>query len=181
MNKFLLGRLVIVGTLCSCMLLPAISVQAAPRGARLLVRSYFSVTNSDDGALDRDVEVFGTVNYNGSTVWSVASKNAIRASEKDKDRNAFLYTNTKGRYFNVIFNDSKTWNLVVTGFLNDYDKASKNDAMWNPFSMPRIVNLKQINAGFPMSKRSGLYTLPGDHDSESADLVMVINWAGDIN
>ena len=130
MNNFFLGRLVIVGTLCSCMLLPAISVQAAPRGARMLVRSYFSVTNSDDGALDRNVEVFGTVNYNGSTVWSV---------------------------------------------------ASKNDAMWNPFSMPQIVNLKQINERFPMSKRSGLYTLPGDRDIESADLVMVINWAGDIN
>ena len=183
MNKKRFSLLAAVGALLSGTLLSASSVQAAPskpRGARILVRSYFSVTNSDDGIGDRDVEAYGTVKYNGNTVWNVASKNAIRATEKDKDRRHFLYTDINGHYFNVIFDDSKTWNLVVSGFLNDYDKVSKDDAMWNPFGLPQLVNLEQINEGFPMSHRSGLFTLRGDHDSESADLIIVINWAGDI-
>ena len=176
MNSKRFKRLLMIGAIALGTVQATSSVQAIPppRGAHIFVRSYFNVTNSDDGVADRTVEVYGNVRFNGSTMWNVSSKNAIRATEHDKTH---IYT--RGRFYDVIFNDPKTWNMIVTGFLNDHDKLSKDDAMWNPLGLPLVVNIKDL---FPRNKTvvPRVFTLAGDHDSESADLVLEVGWNTDI-
>ena len=144
-----------------------------PRGMRLGVRYYFEITNSDDGVGDRDVEMYGAVRVNGRQIWSIAKNNAVRGYAKG-------VLNVTTVVYDVIYADSKTWNLVITGYLNDYDKASKDDAMWYTFSViPQIVNIKQAYEQAEASGQGLAYvTLPGDNDSESAQLVLLINRPG---
>ena len=149
---------------------PAVHAIPPPRGAHLYVRSHFDVTNSDDGVGDDTVEVYGNVKFNGSTMWNVPVKDAISITHNDE-----YHISTRGRFYDVIFNDPKTWNMIVTGFLNDHDKLSKDDAMWNPFGLPIVVNLKDL-----FQRKKTVFTLPGDHESESADLILEVNWNSDI-
>lgn len=148
---------------------------ADPRGVRLSVRSFFRVTNADDGFMDNDVEVYGVVNFNGRQVWRTARDNAFTA-RKVANVNAIQVTE---RTYDVIYNDSRTWRLIITGYLNDSDSGSKDDAMWNPSSMPRIVDIKRSIEQAGRGRR-GIVILPGDNNSESAELVLQITRESDI-
>ena len=75
--------------------------------------------------------------------------------------------------FDIIYNDPSTWKLRLKGFMSDYDKGSDDDAMWNPKRREIVIDLKSA------FDRSGIYrgikyTLPGDRDSENADLKLQI-------
>lgn len=147
----------------------------APRGVRLEVRSFFRVTNSDDGFKDNDVEVFGVVNFNGQRVWRTARDNAFTMRKFVND-NVIEVTN---RTYDVIYAQPSTHKLIVTGFLNDRDKSSKDDAMWNPLSLPLIVDMKGAIEKAAVGRRANI-VLAGDNNSESAELVVQITRESDI-
>ena len=161
-----------------------------PRGMKVRVRSFFTVTNSDDGFRDHTVEVYGQVSFSGQQVWRVTRDNARSIDNKPNPNYPDVMTtgpqnneiDTSSRTFDVIFDSSSTWNLIVTGYLNDRDKGvlNKDDAMWNPFKIPQVVNLKQMSEGFKKIGDASGRTIPGDHDSESADLRVVVSKVGDI-
>lgn len=145
-----------------------------PRGMRLRVRGYFDVTNSDDGFRDNDVEVFGIVNLNGQPIWKVARQNAVNATNKGRK----IYTSD--RTFDVIYDNPSTWNLIVSGYMNDRDSGSKDDAMWNSYSIPRVINLKKVSDRLTVIGDGEESTLLGDRDSESADLHLFFTRSSDI-
>ncbi len=146
---------------------------APRRGVRLTIYGFWSVSNAEDGFRDNNVEMFGAVNFNGQNVWRVSKQNAI--SSKDR-RNSI---NTASRTFDVIFDNPATWTLRVNGFLYDFDKGSDNEPMWNPRQQVRNVNIKRMNEQSEARRDARVY-LPGDRDSESADLVILISKSEDI-
>ncbi|PQV62683.1 hypothetical protein B1R32_12532 [Abditibacterium utsteinense] len=158
-----------------------------PRGMRVNIHSFFRINNSDDGFKDNDVEVYGAVNFKGLSVWRVARDHARTISNQPDPYGSGLDTtgpqrneiDTGRSSFDVIFDQPSTWTFIVTGYLFDRDKASSDDALWNPFKMPQVINLKDLSERFK-ARRGGSYTLPGDRNSESADLFIVIDKSEDI-
>lgn len=146
---------------------------ANPRGVRLTIYGFWSVTNSEDGFRDNNVEMYGSVRFNGQHVWQVAKQNAISSRNHRND------INTASRTFDVIFDDPATWTLRVNGFLYDYDKGSDDEPMWNPRQQIRSVNIKRMN-DLSKARRDARVYLKGDNDSESADLVVLISKSEDI-
>ena len=84
--------------------------------------------------------------------------------------------------FNVMFDDSKTARVFVSGFLSDRDKglANGDDAMWNPSKRTREINVRDIYESGGQGGRNGIYKWNGDRNSESADLTLVVSKVGDI-
>lgn len=166
------------------------SLCANPRGMRVRVRSFFTVTNSDDGVADNVVEVYGIVNFNGQQVWRVARDNARSIDNKPNPNSPDVATTgpqnneieTSSRTFDVVFGSSSTWNLIVTGYMNDRDKGvlNKDDGMWNPFNIPQVVNIKRMADKLKRRGQEQYFTLAGDRDSESADLTLVVSKISDI-
>lgn len=152
---------------------------ANPRGMRLLVRSYFYVTNSADGFHDNTVEAYGAVFFNGQRAWYINRDRAIDAVDDatDRDRRKRIYFSA--RTYDVYFNDPATWKLRVAGYLHDRDRGSKDDLMWRVNPLPRVIDIKdayeQQKAG-----RQAFTFIAGDHDSESADLRFVIAKSSDL-
>ena len=138
---------------------------ANPRGVRVRVLGIFEVTNSDDGFKDNDVEVYGSVKFNGQPVFGISKGKAFTTR---------VYSNLDAgeRSFDVIYNVPSTWKLNVDGFLFDYDKGSGNDAMWNPQNRTRTLNIKEMSQ---REARSNSYLWKGDRDSESADLKIIVS------
>ena len=158
------------------------SVQAAPlvthkaklsasscpvrRGLRVTVRGRFVITNADDGIQDNKVEAYGYLDFNGQRAWTVKNRKSAPSRGGYRD----IYTSE--RTFDVMDNDPATWKLRVTGYMNDYDKGSDDDAMWNPRRQTREYD---ISNAFKRAARTGgmeIYTWRGDRDSESADLII---------
>lgn len=137
------------------------------RGLRVTVRGRFVITNSEDGIQDNKVEAYGYLDFNGQRVWTVRNrKTAASRGAYSSD----IYTGE--RTFDVMDNDSATWKLRVAGYMNDYDKGSDDDAMWNPLRQTREYD---ITNAYKRAARTGgmeIYTWRGDHDSESADLII---------
>ena len=45
-----------------------------PRGIKLKVRAFFTITNSDDGFRDHEVETYGEVLFGSWQIWKIARK-----------------------------------------------------------------------------------------------------------
>lgn len=153
---------------------PSASPCANPRGVRVTIGSYFDVKDSSDGFSDNEVEVFGNVQFNGQPVWDVARKHAIDATS---GRGSLITLSQ--RTFEVIYNDSSTWNLSVTGYMNDRDRGSHDDTMWNPQKTIRLINIKRLSERY-QQRHDSIAILRGDQKSESADLVFRIVKSEDI-
>ena len=166
------------------------STCANPRGMKVRVRSFFTVTNSDDGVADNVVEVYGNVAFNSQRVWNVTRDNARSIDNKPNPNYPDVMTTgpqnneiqTSSRTFDVIFDSSTTWNLIVTGYMHDRDKGvlNKDDGMWNPFKMPQVVNIKRMADKLKRRGQEQYFTLAGDRDSENANLTLVVSKVGDI-
>lgn len=170
MNKTLLVPLLAIGLLVT----PQLSFKAAcdpprdpnarrPRGVRVSVSGYFAITDSSDGVRDNRVEAFGYLNLNGQRAWT---QNRKSAPSRGHD---IIFIKTLFDY-DVIFNDSSTWKLRITGYMKDYDKGSDDDAMWNSPLRTRTIDLKPFADSSAVYNRGSDYVVAGDHDSESADL-----------
>ena len=137
------------------------------RGLRVTVRGRFVITNSEDGIQDNKVEAYGYLDFNGQRAWTL--KNRKSAPSRGAYRSD-IYSNEIT--FDVLDNDPATWKLRVTGYMNDYDKGSDDDAMWNPRRQTREYD---ISNAYKRAARTGgmeIYTWRGDRDSESADLII---------
>lgn len=150
---------------------------AAPRGMKVRVGGEIRVTNSDDGVADRQVEMFGNVNFNGQERWNVR-----RSSARDQDKGDVILLDFMT--VDVIFDDPSTWNLKVGGYLYDRDMTKSDviiqgdDAMWNVTKyLNKIVSvdLKQM-----VETQSSKTTLYGDGDSENANVIIKASKLADI-
>lgn len=159
---------------------------AKPRGVRLSVLSSFSVTNSSDGLGDNDVEVYGYLHLDGQSAWRVARADAISVGGASIQRSRTVRGSKLT--FDVIFDDSETWGLKIKGRMHDRDKGSNNDGMWNPYAIGHSINLKVMYDKFygRASEKvrklnpSERYVWEGDGESESANLILIIQRVEDI-
>lgn len=160
----------------TCAPFAAKSASANPRGMKLNVRAFFTITNSDDGFRDDTVETYGEVLFGSWQIWKIARKNAA-----DKKSNDFM--NAGDFTVNVMFDEPRTSKIFVSGFLSDRDKglANGDDKMWNPSRKTRELNIKDIYESGGQGGRNRIYKWKGDRDSESADLTLVVSKIGDIN
>lgn len=132
---------------------------ANPRGRRLTIYGNFLVTNSDDGFRDHRAEVYGYVTMKGKRMWTVQGTSPQRVSK------GFLINLSQPVTHDLIFDDPSTWKVIVTGFMLERDKGG-DDGMWNSHRLPLVVNIKEM-----YDKRPKM-VLPGDRNSESADLIL---------
>ena len=91
MNKTILVLLLAIGALVT----PQLSFKALsdpprdpnarpPRGVRVSVSGYFSITDPSDGVRDRRVEAFGYLNINGQRAWTRQLQGTIERRHEDR-------------------------------------------------------------------------------------------------
>jgi len=148
---------------------------AQPKGIRLKVSCYFRVTNAIDGTRDDEVEIYGTVKFNGSTKWNVSRENAFGAV-RDLNKRIEVGEQT----FDVIFGRSSTAVVKIDGFLKDRDESGGDDAMWNPMKRTLSLDINKLYRMGAQNRLNGLYTSFGDRDRESADLMIIVSKVSDI-
>ncbi len=148
---------------------------AQPKGIRLNVSCYFRVTNAIDGTRDDEVEIYGTVKFNGRTKWNVPRENAFGAV-RDLNKRIEVGEQT----FDVIFGRSSTAVVKIDGFLKDRDESGGDDAMWNSMKRTLALDINKLYRMGAQNRLNGVYTSFGDRDRESADLMIIVSKVSDI-
>ncbi len=148
---------------------------ADPKGIRLKVSCYFRVTNAIDGTRDDEVEIYGTVKFNGRPIWNVTRENAFSAV-RDLNRRIEVGEQT----FDVMFNQNSRGILKIDGFLKDHDQSGGDDAMWNLNRQTISLNFKMLYDRGARNRLNGVYISQGDRNRESADLIFIVSKVSDI-
>ena len=142
---------------------PAPAPAAKPRGARIRVDTVIKTTNSADGVNDNACEMAGHIKLGGVSIVDTATMTTY----------AGFKHNGIPRTFDVYFDQPETILLTLSGYLKDSDEWSSDDTMWNATGTQ--VNLKKL-----FEANGATFEIPGDRNSESADLLLSASKIADL-
>ncbi len=116
----------------------------APQTNRYRVKMWFSIQNSNDGIADNTLELYGQTRIDGNIVSNINRSNYVkRETGQTVEMGEYVTTNP---------------NIIVDGWLNDYDGGSADDPV---FKMSANINPQMSLAEFVNNERRISYRSSG--------------------
>jgi Ricin-type beta-trefoil lectin domain len=125
---------------------PAPTASTAPQASRYRVKMWFSIQNSNDGFGDNTLELYGQTRIDGNIV-----RNIDRSQANNYQREAGQ-TIEMGEYV------TDNPNIIVDGWLNDYDSGSADDVV---FKIDTNINPRMSISAFVNNERRISYRSNG--------------------
>jgi hypothetical protein len=116
----------------------------SPQSSKYRVKMWFSIQNSNDGVADNTVELYGQTRIDGNIVGNIPRSNyAKREAGQTVEMGEYITENP---------------NIIVDGWLNDYDGGSADDPV---FKMGASINPRMSLAAFVNNERRISYRSSG--------------------